>query len=424
MRILFLSQYFHPEQFLNNHIARELVQRGHEVDVVCCVPNYPAGNFFPGYSNRLRKVETWHGVRIFRVTTVPRGRRKYQLALNYFLYPLSAGWRIWRLRRRNYDVSFVSMPSPLFQGLAGIFAKWLRCIPTVFWVQDIWPDSAIVTLKLRNRAVVTPLSALCGWIYRRADLLLLQNQGFANAILPFGVARSRIATLPNTAPLGFEPIATADISVSIRQSIPQDRKIVMFAGNIGESQDFETIIEAAALLPITSPILIVVVGSGRDERRVRQSIIARGLDDRFLFLGRHAEASMPDFFACADAMLVSLRDEPVFSATIPSKVQSYLACGKPIVASLAGEGAKVIRDAQAGIVVPPSHPQKLSEAFGALAALSNETLAELGRAARATYLARFSLEAVVTELERHLEGVMHPGDDHNRLRTPVKASVR
>lgn len=400
MNILFLSQYFHPEQFLNTHIVRELAARQHQVEVVCCVPNYPAGKFFAGYSNSRRTEEAWDGVRIHRVFTVPRGKSALQLIANYLTYPLTASWRILRMSKRRGEVSVVSMPSPIFQALAGIFAKRMWNIPTLFWVQDIWPDSAIVTLKIRNRVIIRMLHAICGWIYRQADLVMVQSDGFHGKIRAFGVPAERIVTLPNCAPPDFAPIERSAVPKRISALFPDDRYIIMFAGNIGESQDFDTIIAAASLLPRDSKVLLTIVGSGRDEARVRALVAAKQLDHFFLFLGRHPEADMPAFFARADVMLVSLRDEAIFALTVPSKIQSYLACGKPILASLAGEGATVIERAKVGKVVAPSSSSALSEAMTKIAELDEQELAAMGRLGREVYIERFSVAAVTDSLCR------------------------
>lgn len=414
--ILYLSQYFHPEQFLNNHVAQALVRRGHRVQLLCCVPNYPEGRFFDGYSNRRRKQEDWNGVEVRRVFTVARGKSPLQLLVNYLVYPVAASWRIVRLGRKGRgEISFVSMPSPLTQALAGIFAKKLWKIPTVFWVQDIWPDSAIITLGIRNRFVIAVLNGLCSWIYRQGDLVMVQSDGFHSKIASFGVDPARIVTLPNAAPDLFRPLKPAEIPADIRALVPTDRRTLMFAGNIGESQDFDTIIEAVKRLPASCNLLLVVVGSGRDEDRVRARVAAEGVGERFLFLGRHPENMMPALFACAHAMLVSLRDEPIFALTVPSKVQAYMACGKPMLASLAGEGAAIIAGTGAGIAVPPSQPEALTQALIRIISMSEEELREMGRNARNIYLERFSLAAIVNKIVDHLgETLEKSGVEGNR----------
>jgi colanic acid biosynthesis glycosyl transferase WcaI len=401
--ILYLSQYFHPEQFLNNHVAQALTQRRHRVQVLCCVPNYPAGRFFEGYSNWLRKREEWNGVEVRRVFTVARGKSALQLLLNYLVYPIAASWRILRLGRKGRgQISFVSMPSPLLQALAGIFAKKMWNIPTVFWVQDIWPDSATITLGIQNRFIVAVLNSICSWIYRQGDLVMVQSDGFHGKIASFGVDPARIVTLPNTAPEIFRPLEPAEIPADIRALVPGDRRTLMFAGNIGESQDFDTIIEAVKQLPTSCNLLLVVVGSGRDEDRVRARVVAEGVTERFLFLGRHPETTMPAFFACASAMLVSLRDEPIFALTVPSKVQTYMACGKPILASLASEGAAVVAGTGSGIAVPPGQPEALSQMMLRLATMPEDDLCQMGGRARDIFVERFSLSAVVDTLVDHL----------------------
>lgn len=406
MYILFLSQYFHPEQFFNNHVASELVQRGHAVKVVCCVPNYPSGEFSDGYSNRRRTHELWQGVEIHRVFTIARGRSVIQLLANYLTYPIAASWRIALLGRERGQVSFVSMPSPLFQALAGIFAKKIWGIPSVYWVQDIWPDSAIITLGIRNRVAVALLNMICGWIYRQADLVMVQSDGFHGKIAEYGVPPERIVTLPNSASGFFQPMDRANVPPAIRSLMPVGRRIVMFAGNIGQSQDFDTIIDGAKRLAPDNILVFVIVGSGRDEARVRARVESEGLADRFLFLGRHPEADMPAFFACADVMLVSLRDEPIFALTIPSKVQAYLACGKPIIASLGGQGAEIVSQSGCGLAVAPSDPEAFAKILERAAKLSDDELFRMGATARVIYERQFSLEAVMATLLQNLENVV------------------
>ena len=202
---------------------------------------------------------------------------------------------------------------------------------------------------------------------------MVQSDGFHKKIAEFGVPAQRIVTLPNCAPLEFRPLEANEIPDRIRSLIPACACTIMFAGNIGESQDFDTIIEAVKLLPNTTELQIVVVGSGRDGERVKERVRQEDLDHRLILLGRHPEEDMPAFFACADAMLVSLRDEEIFALTVPGKVQAYLACGKPIIGSLAGEGSAVIRNARVGLVVPPSSPDKLSLALQEFAVMDEAT---------------------------------------------------
>lgn len=402
LHVLYLSQYFHPEPFLGNSVAKALVERGHTVSAVTCVPNYPTGSFLPGYGNGLNRGETWQGVKVRRAWTVAPGRSRIRLLLNYLTYPVTASWEIMRLGRPRGDVSFAFMPSPIFQALAGTFAKWVYGIPSVLWVQDIWPDSAVVTLGIRNRFAKAMLDAICGWIYRRADLVMVQSDAFIDRIVQLGVDRDKLVTVPNMAPPGFAALEHDQVDPAIRALVPDDRFIVMFAGNIGASQDFDTIVAAAEHLRDDPSILWVIVGSGRDDERVRDMVREKGLEQSVLFLGRHPLESMPAFFACADVMLLSLTADPLFDLTVPSKLQSYMACGKPVAASLRGEGARIIEQAGAGHAVDPGQPEQLAQMVKTYSQMDRSALAAIGAKARRYFEQHYTASHVIDTIERLL----------------------
>jgi glycosyltransferase involved in cell wall biosynthesis len=408
MKIVFLSQYFFPEQFSNNAIAKWLVSRGHQVDVVCCVPNYPSGTFADGYSNTQRRDEEWEGVQIYRTWTKARGTRAVSLILNYLTYPITASWTLFRQIKGTADVSFVSMPSPLLQALPGVFLQKIYRVPTVYWVQDICPESAVLSLNLRASFIVKPLSWLCGWLYRRADLILVQSAAFPPMIERFGVDPTKIRVLPNTAPDTYRPIkagGAGDIAKIVESTLDGDFHI-LFAGNIGESQDFDTYIETAALLKAQGhQVRWIIIGSGRDMGRVQAEVAKRDLEDCFRFLGRFKEEEMPNFFAYADGLLVGLKDNEIFRLTVPYKVQCYMACGKPIIGSLNGEGARIISDANAGVCADASRPDMLMKNILQMMALSKEDRAVMGAAGRTFFEQNYAKEKVYHDLERWLTEV-------------------
>lgn len=401
MRIALISQYFYPEHFSNNAIAQELTRRGHQVHAIPCVPNYPAGRFFEGYSNKSRREEDWQGIRISRAYTVPRGNNALSLIVNYVTYPIAASWTMFLRLKPKVDVSFVSMPSPLLQAFAGILLRWRTGTPCVYWVQDIWPESATYTLGIHNRFVVGLLNALCGWLYRQADIVLVQSAAFHDMIARFGVPSERIKVLPNTAPDSYRPL-TPEQAPEYTGLVPQDGFRLMFAGNIGESQDFDTLIAAAALLRDRKNLHWVIAGSGRDEERVKRLVSENGLGERFHFLGRYPEEEMPKLFAHADAMLVSLRDIPIFALTVPYKTQCYMACGKPIIASINGEGARIVGESGAGVAVPAGRPRALADAIADLMDAGPELLASQAASARRYFEGNYAAAKVYSDLEDSL----------------------
>ena len=400
LKILFISQYFYPEQFSNNTIAQFLQRSGHQVDVVSCVPNYPEGRFFEGYSNGLKREEHWNGISIHRAWTLPRGTTKFSLLRNYLTFPFTGSRTAARIGK-NFDVSFVSMPSPLFQAFVGVFMRRWRKVPTVFWVQDLWPETVIHSLGLKNRLLVKVLNWICIWLYRNADLVLVQSEAFVPAIEAAGVPAQRIRFYPNSAPDTHVPLDRTPHPLFPEKQQPEKFRL-MFAGNIGESQDFDTILACADRLRERSELEWVIVGSGRDLPRVEAAVKSLGLQQAFSFMGRHPQSEMPAFFAHADAMLVTLKNNPVFDMTVPYKVQCYMACGKPIIAALNGEGARIITQANAGKAVPASNVERLAEAIVAVMGLDAATLKALGENARAYYLDHYEADQINANLEHWL----------------------
>lgn len=404
LRVAFISQYFYPEQFSNNAMVEELVQRGHDVEVVCCVPNYGRDEFFEGYSNKNRRIETLMGARVYRAHTIPRGHTRFQLVLNYLWFPVSGSWTIWRRIKGRPDVSFVSMPSPLLQALPAIFLRWRKGTPIIMWVQDLWPGSVLLNLEIKNKILKKLLGGICAWIHRKADLVLVQSEAFRSTIEAHGVAAEKIVYFPNTAPATFRPLQGSEAR-DVSRLIPDGKFVLMFAGNIGESQDFDTLLSAASILREKKELAWVIVGSGRDEPRVRQKVEQLGLTDAFVFAGRHPADDMPSFFHHADAMIVSLDDNEVFDLTVPYKIQGYMACGKPILASLNGEGARKISESGAGLVAPASSPEKLAATITSMMELSESERQKMGRLGQEYFLREWSQSVVYGRLEKALKDV-------------------
>ena len=425
MKITFVSQYFFPDPFSNTQIVRELAGRGHDLRVVTGVPCYATGSFAEGYSNSARRTEHWEGqahregqthredqthqkdrthregeIRVERVRTLQRGRSTLKLMANYLGYALMAGIRLAR-RAPRPDVILVSQLSPVLMIWPAIVHRWRTGAPVVCWVQDLWPESATFPLGLKNPLITRPLSWLCGWLYRKPDLILVQSQAFRPMIERFGVAPEKIRFFPNTAPADHVPRRPEE-APDEAALVPQTGFRLMFAGNIGESQDFDTLIAAAERLRDRPELTWVIVGSGRDMDRVTARVAEKGLADRFHFAGRHPMERMPYFFAHADAMLVSLKATPIFALTVPYKVQGYMACAKPIVAALDGEGARIVREAGCGVTAPASDPDALEGAIRTLLDTAPAARAAMGRAARAWFEAHYAADKIYGDLETWL----------------------
>ncbi len=399
MKVLIVSHYFWPEQFRINDLALSLKQRGHEVTVLTGMPNYPGGELFDGYGWWRRRREVYEGVSVCRVPLFLRRQgRGWQLALNYLSFVLFGSLLApWYFREHDFDVIFVYEPSPFTVGIPAVVMRRLKRAPILFWVQDLWPESLEATGAVRSGAVLGAVGKVVRWIYRHCDRVLVQSRGFIEPAVAAGACRERIHYLPNWAEDFYRPVDVEE-SAAEREELPEGFRIV-FAGNMGEAQSLETVLAAAQQVNDLPDIRWVMIGDGRRRQWFEAEIKRLGLSRSFTFPGRKPAESMPRYFALADALLVTLRDEPVFAQTIPSKVQSYLACGRPVVAALNGEGAAVIRQSGAGLAADAGDAAGLADAIRQLHAMTPAERDAMGAAGRLFFENEFAADKLIVRLE-------------------------
>lgn len=401
MRLLIVSQYFFPEQFVISQIASDLKDLGHGVTVLTGMPNYPSGALHKGYRSPFPRREMYQGIEIIRVPIIPRGRtRALQLMLNYASFAISAGFfgPIF-LFRRSIDAIFVYEPSPITVGLPAILLKWLKRVPVVFWVQDLWPESLAATGAIENETLLGLVRNLVRFIYKHCNVILIQSRAFESKVRAM-CPTANIRYLPNPADKNFEQ-QLAPTKASERRLMPEGFCIV-FAGNMGIAQDLDNVLEAAKLTRDLSRIKWILIGAGRERASLEEQVRTNELNDTVFFLGPYPSASMPEIFADADALLVTLRKSEIFSLTVPSKVQAYLACGRPILAAIDGEGARLIEDAGAGLVCPPGNPHALANAARALLNMQPSEMDRMGQSGRRYYEREFDRTMLIERLNAWL----------------------
>jgi glycosyltransferase involved in cell wall biosynthesis len=401
LRLLVLSQYFWPENFLINDVVAGLVERGHAVRVLTALPNYPGGKFFEGYSLLGPYAGEYKGAEVRRAPLIPRGAGgPIRLALNYLSHALCATLLAPFLARGRFDAILVFEPSPMTIGIPARALRALKRAPLAFWVQDLWPESLSATGAVKSPAVLKFVDRVIKWIYRGCDRVLVQSEAFIPSVEAHGVPRERIRYLPNSAEQFYRKVFASDEDAEAKE-LPAGFR-VMYAGNIGAAQDFPTILAAAELLKHESRIQWVVLGEGRMRSWVETEVARRGLTARVHLLGQHPSQRMPHYFAHADVLLATLRREPIFAYTIPSKIQSYMACGRPVIAALEGEGGRIIRQAGAGWVVPPEEPRALADAVLAATRLARPELDAMGNRGEAWFREHFERDTVLGRLEAEL----------------------
>lgn len=407
VKILVVSQYFWPEGFRINEVTRTLVEQGHQVDVLTGKPNYPEGRIHPGYRAFGCDREIFHGVNVSRVPLVPRGQNsKTRLALNYISFVFFGVFcGPWLQRGRQYDVIFVYGLSPVFLALPGLFLGWLKKVPVVIWVQDLWPQSLSATGYVQNRLILGGVEKVVRYIYRYADLLLVQSRAFVEPVrrLASGTA---IKYYPNSVDGSFVKPSLSDDTPDVPGlNAPFT---VMFAGNIGFAQAVDVIVDAATLLKEHKDIHFIVLGDGSRREWMLQQASQRGLVNLHL-PGRFPVETMPGFMQRASVLLVTLADREIFAATVPNKVQAYMAAGRPIIACMNGEGARLVVEAGAGLAVPAEDSQGLAEAVLQMYRLSVLEREDMASNAQAYYREHFDHEKLVSQLIEFFEEVVGRG---------------
>ena len=399
MRILVTSQYFWPESFRINDLVRSLAKKGHTVDILTAKPNYPEGIIYPGYRSWDCQVEVWQNMKIYRVPIVERGNGSgLRLALNYLSFVVSGLlFGTWMLRKKKYDVIFIDAPSPIFQAIPASFLGWLKRCPVALWVQDLWPESVQATGYIRSAWALKLLESLVRFTYRHTDLLLVPSRAFQSPVAALAQGKM-IVYHPNSVEAGFysPPVVTLP-------DIPglADNFSVLFAGNVGVGQAVEVIVDAAEKLRSHPGIHFVVLGKGSRWDWLREQVKVRGLTNLQL-PGQYPVETMPGLMRQASALLVTLANQPIFAATVPNKVQAYMAVGRPIVACLNGEGARLVHEANAGVVVPAEDATALANAVLQLYAMSAEEREKIGQNGRAYYKEHFDYDRLTERLIDHL----------------------
>jgi glycosyltransferase involved in cell wall biosynthesis len=396
MRILIVSQYFWPETFRINDLVKELVERGHNVSVLTGKPNYPQGKIYKGYGFFSHNRDEYFGAKIYRVPLIPRGKGTgMQLVFNYLSYVVSASTFV-AFNRKKFDVSLTFAISPITQMYPALLHKKLYGSRAYLWVQDLWPESVAAAGKMDSSSILKGLTKMVRSIYKKSDGVLVQSEAFIPSVLQKGVLPDKVHYIPNWA----EDIFTKTVEKNSNkywEIIPKGF-VVMFAGNMGEAQDFDSIVNAAERTRHIHDIKWVIVGDGRKREWVETEIKKRNLSDTFFLLGRYPLEEMPYFFSLADIMLLTLKDEHIFSLTIPSKVQSYLAFGKPIASMINGIGNKVINDANCGYTANAGDADKLAENIIKAYNAPKETLSKLGDNGKAYYANEFDKGTIIDKL--------------------------
>ncbi len=395
MKILIITHYYWPENFQINDISKNLLKKGSKISILTGKPNYPTGSFYPGYNFFNKSFEKVNDIDIYRVPVLTRGSgSSFRLILNWISFAFFGVFRVLFMNEK-FDKIFVYQPSPFTVALPALVARFKFNAKIYFWVQDIWPETLSAAGGIKNKIILGFINWFVISTYNRCEKILVQSKAFIPKIIDQGISKTKIFYLPNTTEDFYRPINT---NKNLLKELPKGFKII-FAGNIGESQNLEMIIKSTEIL-VNKKFKInwIILGDGRKKLSLIKKINDKGLSNFFFFMGTFPPEKMPDFFSCADLLFVSLKKDQIFSLTIPNKVQSYMACGKPIIACLDGEGKRIIEEARCGFVSEPNNSYQLAEKIIEFKSLKSEKRLEMGKNARLYFKNEFQSKKQINNI--------------------------
>lgn len=392
--ILVVSQYFYPENFRINDICKEWVKRGHKVTVVTGIPNYPEGKFYSGYGYFKRRTEKWEGMTIIRIPLIPRGKSAVGMVANYMSFVVSAF--LWtRFTKLKADYVFTFEVSPMTQALLGVWYKKRFQVPNYLYVQDLWPENVETVTGIHSPLIIKPIRKMVNYIYKNCDQIFATSPSFVEEIQKWVDEKEKVHYWPQYAEDFYKPVKR-------RERKEGDKFRIAFTGNIGYAQGLEILPKTAELLKQDHvDVEFVIVGDGRYREEFEKEIKERRVDDMFVMMGRKPAEEIPEILGTCDAAFLSFKADPLFYKTIPAKLQSYMACGMPIIAAAEGETRRIIEEAECGVCSEIGDAEKLSDTIRKLINIDNIAFKNLSESALAYSDTFFEKRKLVDQIQKY-----------------------
>ncbi len=405
--ILLISQYFYPETFRVNDMACEWVRRGYKVTVLTGIPNYPMGKYFDGYDKKHRVRETWNGVNVIRIPLVARGNSKNKIinaicmAANYFSFMQSGKKWVKSKEAANIsaDMVFTFEVSPMTQAMISVWYGRRYKIPTYLYVQDLWPENVITVTGIHNKAIIGPIDKMVDIIYKETGTIFTTSPSFVSAIVNRNVPvdRNKVHYWPQYAEEFYKPMNPVRVD-----GIDNDGSYkIAFTGNIGTAQGLDVLPKAAKMLKNVD-VKFLIVGDGRYQPEFERLIDEQGVRDKFVMIPRVPAERVPEILSNVNAGFISFNKTPLWENTIPAKLQSYMACGKAIIASASGETKRVIEEAGCGVCCEIGDSTALAEGVKILMKLDSR---DLGRKARRYFEEKFDKKKLMDEMDEYFKRI-------------------
>lgn len=401
--ILVVSQYFYPETFRINDMCQEWVKRGYKVTVVTGIPNYPMGKTFEGYGFTKKRHEIWNSIEIYRIPLIPRGSGAVGMIANYLSF-MTSGIIAGKTKRINADLVFSFEVSPMTQVVTGIsFAKRLH-VPHYLYVQDLWPENVITVTGINSPLVIKPIDRLVDYVYKNSNEIFATSPSFVRAICnrKRPVDERKVHYWPQYAEEFYKPV---DKTIAKRKAISygiadDDSFKIIFTGNIGVAQGLQILPQTAKILKEEN-VKFVIVGDGRYLENLKADIEKNNVQDKFVMIERQKAETIPVLLAACEATFISFAEDELWTKTIPAKLQSYMACGMPVVAAAQGETARIIEESGCGLYCRLGDATQLSRT---IVKMMRADLTEMGKKSRKYFENNFDKQVLMDEMDKYFHG--------------------
>ena len=397
-RLLVVCQHFWPENFRLNDICDGFVEHDIEVDVLCGEPNYPKGEWFEGYGMFKHRVEEHNGVTIYRCPEIRRkNNTSIRIFLNYISFPCTSSFTVRKLYKNKYDKVFIYSLSPVYMGRAGLKIAKKQKIESITYVLDLWPENLYSVIPFKNKLIRKMLYHTSTKYYKRTDKLICLSEKAKEILMErTGKSEDKFLVMPQCCEKFYETPIRDEALVSRFSGAFN----VVFAGNISPAQDFPVMIEAARLLRERGvDVRFIIVGDGMSRADVEREVAEKGLSDCFFFEGSHPAEEVPRYTYIADALIACLTKSPLLDCTIPAKVMSYIAAGKPIVLAMDGEANRTVNEYGCGFATESGNAALLADSIEKLARMSSAEREAIAARVRALHFEKFERDS---NLERFI----------------------
>lgn len=397
--ILVMSQVFYPEQFRINDMCCEWVKRGYKVTVLTGIPNYPQGKFYDGYGLFKKRKETWNGIEIIRIPVIPRGNNSIGLILNYLSFPISGFfWKLFTKIKADYVFMFET--SPMTQCVIGVWYAKKHKVPLYLYAQDLWPENVEVVTGIHSPIVIEPIQKMVDYIYKNCTEIFVTSPSFVRAVCDrkVRVPEEKVHYWPQYAEEFYVPMEKA----AVKEIPDTDAFKIMFTGNVGYAQGLDVLPRTARILKEAGKkVLFCIVGEGRYLEEFKAEMKKLETEDMFCLIPRQPATEIPRLLAASDAAFLSFMETKLFEMTIPAKLQSYMACGMPVLAAASGESKRVIEEAACGFCSPSGDAQALAKSIEQMICCKPQELQMMRENARNYFEEHFDKKKLLDKMENY-----------------------